>query len=64
MRTQIIDGNSKSDVTEQDLEELSRPPKRTKTAHLLGHCQKVCQDGAKLQGTTAVAFLCRNLSQL
>ena len=29
---------------------------RTKTVHLIGHCQKVCQDGAKLQGTTAVAF--------
>jgi hypothetical protein len=57
MRTQLIDGNSQSDVTVQDLEELSRPPKRTKTAYFLGHCQNVCQDGAKLQGTTAVAFL-------
>jgi hypothetical protein len=56
MRTQMIDGNSQSDVTAQDLGELSRPPNRTKTAHLLGHCQKVCQDGAKLQRTTAVAF--------
>ena len=56
MRTQMIDGNSQSDVTAEDLEELSRPPKRTKTAHLFGHCQKVCQDGAKLQRTTAVAF--------
>ena len=56
MRTQMIDGNSQSDVTPQDLEELSRPPKRTKTAHLIGQCQKVCQDGAKLQRTTAVAF--------
>jgi hypothetical protein len=57
MRTQMIDGNSQSDVTPQDLEELSRPPKRTKTAHLFGQCQKVCQDGVKLQRTTAVAFL-------
>ena len=56
MRTQMIDGNSQSDVTAEDFEELSRPPKRTKTAHLFGHCQKVCQDGAKLQGTTTVAF--------
>ena len=56
MRTQMIDGNSQSDVTAQDLEELSRAPKRRKTE--VGHCQKVCQDGAKLQGpgTTAVAF--------
>jgi hypothetical protein len=52
----MIDGNSQSDVTPQDLEELSRPHKRTKTTHLLGQCQKVCQDGAKLQRTTAVAF--------
>ncbi len=56
MRTQMIDGNSQSDVTAQDLGELSRPPNHTKTAHLLGHCQKVCQDGAKLQRTTTVAF--------
>ncbi len=54
MRTQMIDGNSQSDVTAEDLEELSRAPKRRKTE--VGHCQKVCQDGAKLQGTTAVAF--------
>jgi hypothetical protein len=54
MRTQMIDGNSQSDVTGQDLEELSRAPKRRKTE--VGHCQKVCQDGAKLQGTTAVSF--------
>ena len=54
MRTQIINGDSQSDVTVQDLEELSRAPKRKKTE--VGHCQKVCQDGAKLQGTTAVAF--------
>ncbi len=54
MRTQMIDGISQSDVTAQDLEELSRAPKRKKTE--VGHCQKVCQDGAKLQGTTAVAF--------
>ena len=54
MRTQMIDGNSQSDVTAQDLEELSRAPKRRKTE--VGHCQKVCQDGAKLKGTTAVAF--------
>jgi hypothetical protein len=54
MRTQMIDGNSQSDVTAQDLEQLSRAPKRRKTE--VGHCQKVCQDGAKLQGTTAVAF--------
>jgi hypothetical protein len=48
----MIDGNSQSDVTAQDLEELSRTPKRKKTE--VGHCQKVCQDGAKLQGTTSV----------
>jgi len=56
MRTQMIDGNSQSDVTAEDLEELSRAPRRRKTE--VGHCQKVCQDGAKLQGpgTTAVAF--------
>ena len=54
MRTQIINGDSQSDVTVQDLEELSRAPKRKKTE--VGHCQKVCQDGAKLQETTAVAF--------
>jgi len=56
MRTQMIDGNSQSDVTAEDLEELSRAPNRRKTE--VGHCQKVCQDGAKLQGpgTTAVAF--------
>ena len=54
MRTQIINGDSQSDVTVQDLEELSRAPKRKKTE--VGHCQKVCQDGAKLQGTTTVAF--------
>ena len=54
MRTQMIDGNSQSDVTAQDLEELSRSPKRKKTE--VGHCQKVCQDGAKLQGTTTVTF--------
>ena len=58
MRTQMIDGNSQSDVTAQDLEELSRSPKHTKTAHLVGHCQKMCQDGAKLQGTTPVSFFC------
>jgi hypothetical protein len=29
---------------------------RTKTVHLIGHCQKVCQDGTKLQGTTLVDF--------
>jgi hypothetical protein len=54
IRTQMIDGNSQSDVTVQDLKELSRVPKRKKTE--VGHCQKVCQDGEKLQGTTAVAF--------
>jgi hypothetical protein len=56
MRTQMIDGNSQSDVTAEDLEELSRAPKRRKAE--VGHCQKVCQDGAKLQGpgTTVVAF--------
>ncbi len=54
MRTQMIDGNSQSDVTAQDLEELSRAPNRRKTE--VGHCQKVCQDGEKLQGTTAVVF--------
>ena len=54
MRTQMIDGNSQSDETTQDLEELSRAPKRRKTE--VGHCQKVCQDGAKLQGTTVVVF--------
>ncbi len=54
IRTQMIDGNSQSDVTAQDLEQLSRAPKRRKTE--VGHCQKVCQDGAKLQGTTDVAF--------
>ena len=52
----MIDGNSQSDVTAEDLEELSRPPKRTKTTHLLGHCQKVCQDGAKRERTTTDAF--------
>jgi hypothetical protein len=36
------------------LEELSSDPKYTKTE--VGHCQKVCQDGVKLQGTTTVAF--------
>ena len=46
IRTQMIDGNSQSDVTVQDLEELSRAPMRRKTE--VGHCQKVCQDGAKL----------------
>jgi hypothetical protein len=40
----------------QDLEELSRDPKRTKTVHVVGRCQNVCQRGAKVQGTTAVAF--------
>ena len=54
IRTQMINGDSQSDVTVQDLEELSRAPKRKKTE--VGHCQKVCQGGAKLQGTTAVAF--------
>ena len=54
MRTQMIDGNSQSDVTVQDLEELSRAPKRKKTE--VGHCQKVCHDGVKLQRTTVVAF--------
>jgi hypothetical protein len=39
---------------EQDMKELSRVPKRKKTE--VGHCQKVCQYGAKLQGTTSVAF--------
>ena len=48
IRTQMIDGNSQSDVTEEDLEELSRSPKNIKTPHLFGHCQIVCQDGAKL----------------
>ena len=28
MRTQMLDGNSPSDVTVQDVEELSRAPKR------------------------------------
>jgi hypothetical protein len=56
MKTQMIDRNSQSDVTVQELEELSRSPKRTKTVHLLGHRQKVCQEGVKLQGTTGVAF--------
>jgi hypothetical protein len=52
----MIDGNGQSDVTPHELEELSRPPKHTKTTHVLGQCQKVCQDGAKLQRTTVVAF--------
>jgi hypothetical protein len=52
----MIDGNSQLDVTVQDLEELSRPPRDTKTTHLIGHCQKVCQDGVKLQRTTSVDF--------
>ena len=56
IKTQMIDGNSRSDVTVQELEELSRSPKSTKTVHLLGHCEKVCQEGAKLQGTTDAAF--------
>jgi hypothetical protein len=34
----MIDGNSQSDVTAQDLEELSRVPNRRKTE--VGHCQK------------------------
>ena len=59
IRTQMIDGNSQSDVTEQDLEELSRAPKRTKTE--VGRCQKVCQDSEKL---LLSLFVCRNLSQL
>ena len=56
IKTQMIDENSQSDVTVQELEELSRSPKRTKTVHLLGHCQKVCKEGVTLQGTTVVAF--------
>ncbi len=44
IRTQMTDGNSEWDVTEQDLEELSRPPKRTKTTHLLGHVPMVTTD--------------------
>ena len=51
-----MDGNSQSDVTVEDMGELSRVPKRTKTGHVVGHCQKVCQEGGKVYGTTDVAF--------
>jgi hypothetical protein len=56
MRTQLLDDNSQSDVTVQDLEELSRDPKHSTTVHLVGRCQKVCQQGGEMQGTTDVAF--------
>jgi hypothetical protein len=56
MRTQMMDGNSQSDVTVQDVEALSRNPKDIKTVHVLGHCQKMCQKRGKLKGTTTVVF--------
>ena len=56
IRTQLLDGNSQSDVTVQDVEALSRDPKRIKTVHVLGHCQRMCQEHGKLKGTSDVAF--------
>ena len=40
----------------QDVEALSRDPKRIKTVHVLGHCQRMCQERGKLKGTSDVAF--------
>ena len=56
MRSQLLDGNSQSDVTVQDVEELSRAPKRTMTAHEVGHCQKLCNERGKVKGPTVVIF--------
>ena len=61
-----MDGNSQSDVTvdSEDMEELSRVPTHTKTGHVVGHCQKVCQEGGKVHGTTVVAFLVSRFVQI
>ena len=41
IRTQLMEGSSQSDVTVEDVESLSREPKRSKTVHVVGHCQKL-----------------------
>jgi hypothetical protein len=56
MSKMMVQWFQKSNV--QDFEELSRSPKRKKTK--VGNCQKVCQDGVKLQGTTVVTFWVSN----
>jgi hypothetical protein len=56
IRTQVLEGSSQSDVTVEDVESLSREPKRSKTVHVVGHCQKLCQQLVKLTGTTPVVY--------
>jgi hypothetical protein len=41
IRTQVLQGSSQSDVTVEDMESLSREPKRSNTVHVVGHCQKL-----------------------
>jgi hypothetical protein len=56
IRTQVLQGSSQSDVTVEDVESLSRESKRSKTVHVVGHCQKLCQEHGKLTGTTPVVY--------
>ncbi len=56
IRTQVLEGSSPSDETVKDVESLSRETKCSKTVHVVGHCQKLCQYRGKLTGTTPVVY--------
>jgi hypothetical protein len=56
IRTQVLEGSSQSDVTVEDVGSLSRDPNHSKTVHVVGHCQKLCQERGKLTGTTPVVY--------
>jgi hypothetical protein len=52
----VLEGSSQSDVTVEHVGSLSREPKRSKTVHVVGPCQKLCQQRGKLGGTTPVVY--------
>ena len=56
IRTQVLEGSSQPDVTVEDVGSLSRDPNHSKTVHVVGHCQKLCQYRGKLTGTTPVVY--------
>jgi hypothetical protein len=56
-QTQVLEGSSQSDVTVEDVESLSREPKRSKTVHVVGPCQKLWQQCGELAGTTPVVYV-------
>ena len=56
MRSQLLDGNSQSDVTVQDVESLSRDPKRSKTVHVVGPLPTNCPDREKTYSELSVSL--------